>query len=423
MKKLIKKIVMCFLFGLFMISAAGCSENDKISELEDRISSLEEQIKKKDESISKLENELDDMKSDFEIYKTGKYQIKVYDIDSELIGDKTLNIRDYNSLYEALSDNFEVEASLTEYGHFLESINGSVKDENYAIFIYENEKAADTGIDNLKIDAGDLFEFKVECFNTSLDEYDLLVDKVIYSYAKNKLKTSFTDDLDILKSNTYWQAMLMNIMNSNSVFDFDFSNKLIENIKSIDVSKLSKANFAKYYYHARLIDNFDFTEFKKVYTTYLNNITEYTSYGEYEYAFTLSIAKELGLEESINSNVINTTYRADTSWGIDGLIWQLTGLALYKDIEDTEFQNIVLTDTSNDVTTASVLLLYAATNKSPRTKGNDIVKTLFDKFYDQETGKFEMEKSSSDYSSNQIYASLAAYKKSRDLNKGVNLFA
>lgn len=423
MKKLIKKIVMCFLFGLFMISAAGCSENDKISELEDRISSLEEQIKKKDESISKLENELDDMKSDFEIYKTGKYQIKVYDIDSELIGDKTLNIRDYNSLYEALSDNFEVEASLTEYGHFLESINGSVKDENYAIFIYENEKAADTGIDNLKIDAGDLFEFKVECFNTSLDEYDLLVDKVIYRYAKNKLKTSFTDDLDILKSNTYWQAMLMNIMNSNSVFDFDFSNKLIENIKSIDVSKLSKANFAKYYYHARLIDNFDFTEFKKVYTTYLNNITEYTSYGEYEYAFTLSIAKELGLEESINSNVINTTYRADTSWGIDGLIWQLTGLALYKDIEDTEFQNIVLTDTSNDVTTASVLLLYAATNKSPRTKGNDIVKTLFDKFYDQETGKFEMEKSSSDYSSNQIYASLAAYKKSRDLNKGVNLFA
>lgn len=423
MKKLIKKIVMCFLFGLFMISAAGCSENDKISELEDRISSLEEQIKKKDESISKLENELDDMKSDFEIYKTGKYQIKVYDIDSELIGDKTLNIRDYNSLYEALSDNFEVEASLTEYGHFLESINGSVKDENYAIFIYENEKAADTGIDNLKIDAGDLFEFKVECFNTSLDEYDLLVDKVIYSYAKNKLKTSFTDDLDILKSNTYWQAMLMNIMNSNSVFDFDFSNKLIENIKSIDVSKLSKANFAKYYYHARLIDNFDFTEFKKVYTTYLNNITEYTSYGEYEYAFTLSIAKELGLEESINSNVINTTYRADTSWGIDGLIWQLTGLALYKDIEDTEFQNIVLTDTSNDVTTASVLLLYAATNKSPRTKDNDIVKTLFDKFYDQETGKFEMEKSGSDYSSNQIYASLAAYKKSRDLNKGVNLFA
>jgi hypothetical protein len=56
-------------------------------------------------------------------------------------------------------------------------------------------------------------------------------------------------------------------------------------------------------------------------------------------------------------------------------------------------------------------------------ENTDIIKYLFDNHFDSENYQFDMEKAERDYSSNQIYASLMAYKVQRDKGTGVILFA
>ena len=63
-------------------------------------------------------------------------------------------------------------------------------DEKLAVAIYENGIAASSGVESLVVYEKDVFEFKVECWNTLdsgyglFDKYDILVDKAIYHYAK-----------------------------------------------------------------------------------------------------------------------------------------------------------------------------------------------------------------------------------------------
>ena len=78
---------------------------------------------------------------------------------------------------------------------------------------------------------------------------------------------------------------------------------------------------------------------------------------------------------------------------------------------------------------ANILFPLVAMNKNPRDfaldeSNTDLIKYLFDNCYDKEEMVFETEKlGTGDYSSNQIYASLMAYKIQRDQKKAVNIFA
>ena len=148
------------------------------------------------------------------------YTIKVYDIDDELIGEKTIELNDSSTIVNDLEENFEVVSTQSQYGTSLVSINNSVIDSNYYLAIYENGSYASVGVDGLEANDGDVFEFKVECWNTiafgyAFDEYDILVDKAIYHYAKNGLKTSLANSNSFLDS-TYWQAMAVNLMKNNN---------------------------------------------------------------------------------------------------------------------------------------------------------------------------------------------------------------
>ena len=81
---------------------------------------------------------------------------------------------------------------------------------------------------------------------------------------------------------------------------------------------------------------------------------------------------------------------------------------------------------SKDVSLSTMILPFAASNKSVRSvknnEGVDVIEYLFDNYFDQSTMKFTTEKAAEDYSSNQIYANLIAYKIQRDTNKSCNLF-
>ena len=200
-------------------------------------------------------------------------------------------------------------------------------------------------------------------------------------------------------------------------------------------SRPHEANYAKWYYAARLFDT-DLTKFKEVYGAYLDGLSTYGS--EYEMPFALSIAKELGLDNKIKDDVKNPTSRASLQYGTDALAWQLSGMALYTTLDDSEFSpftldaiNTAVTDFSADLSTsvANVLFPLVAMNKNPRDfaldeSNTDLIKYLFDNCYDKENQEFLTEKlGDGDYSSNQIYASLMAYKIQRDKGTGVILFA
>ena len=374
----------------------------------------------------------------------GSYTVKVYDIDDELIGEKTIKLNPSSTVLSQLEENFNVESYEGSWGTVLTSINNSVVDNNYYLAIYENGSLASTGVDGLEANPGDVFEYKVECWKTiafgyTFDEYDILVDKAIYHYAKNGLKTSLANSNSFLDS-TYWQAMAINLMKNNgydtNLFNVNlFTDAYKNSLYGVDYDNMpnltawpTDANYAKWYYAARLF-NVEDENFTSHFSAQIGGITSYRD--EYSLPFNLSIAKEMNLDSLVSSDVLHTTYRASLEYGTDGIAWQLTGMALYNTLADSEFDVFTLENIqknyAKDVSTAIILLPFAATNKNPRefniTENEDLLEYLFS-FYNQDSYKFNIElDSSTDSSSNQIYASLMAYKVQRDLGKAVVLFA
>lgn len=373
------------------------------------------------------------------------YTIKVYDIDGEVIGDKTVDLNECPTVNDALDKYFDVKKS----GTFITSINNSVVDSNWYLSILENGEYSMTGVDGLEANDGDVFEFKSECFNTvafggSFDEYDVLVDKAIYHYAKNGLKTSLAASNSFLDS-SYWQAMAVYLMENNGYDSNLFNNTLftdaykasLSGVDFTDMPNLTEyptdGNYAKWYYAARLFDvtNEDFTS---NFSAYLEGLTKYRD--EYSLPFNLSIAKEMNLDSVVSTELLNTTYRASVEYGTDGYAWELCGLALYNTLSDSDFEPLTLANVeaavekgyaAKDTSLSLFLLPLAAAKKNAREfmieENTDIIKYLFDNHFDSESYQFDMEKAEYDYSSNQIYASLMAYKVQRDKGTGVILFA
>jgi hypothetical protein len=62
------------------------------------------------------------------------YTTKVYDIDGELIGDKTVDLKECPTVNDALNKYFDVKKN----GTFITSINNSVVDSNWYLNILEN---------------------------------------------------------------------------------------------------------------------------------------------------------------------------------------------------------------------------------------------------------------------------------------------
>lgn len=448
MKKI--KLIFAVLLSLVgVLSFAGCSKDnnsDKVKELEETISSLEkekddltkENKKLKDEK-TESETRYSEVFAEYEEYKKMFYEIKVVDIDGEVLGDTMVYVPTYETLWDALDASFDVVASNSEYGHFITSINGSVVDANYYVGIYENGVAAEVGVDSLKGEGKDVFEFRVESWKLT-DKYELLVDKALYHYMKGKMKENINNTKTYLSS-TFWDVTTALYMSdagydSNLFIGVVLGDELKASIENANVADLINAtpeyptaqNFAKYYYFARLT-NYNEAEFKTALANYLDTVTEYVNFSQYTLPLLTSIAHKLNLDDCIDAAVKNPTFRSDLSFGPDGLAWQLTGMAPFVDISN-ELSAFTAESLDNafakDVSLSAVLLPFAAANLDARTLkfGDvDVLQYLFDNFYDEEALKFDIEKQDTDTSSNQIYAALMAYKIRRDKGIAVNIFA
>ena len=434
---------------------ASCGNNTKeLDDLKNENTTLKNENDSLKNENDSLKNENDALKEENEALKAdNSYEVKYYDY----LGAKKemkFKVGQYNSVLDSLKAFTNVESSSSQYGTFINGIDNSFTDNNWTISIYENGISSQTGIDGLVIDAGDVFEFKHECWSTletgwgSFDSYDVLVDQVVYNFAYTRFE-------DVIKNNSnwkgsnYWEYMalykMINAKNTYGTAAYDqnifnttyLNNDLIVSLAQADVNALfdvsdssfNPQNIFKYYYTARLL-NMDLSEFEAEFEAYIPTLLTYGEFDEYTIPFLVGVAVDLGVEFSMDSYILNPTYRpASETWGPDGYSWLLTGIAATTGSIDSAKDNIIFNadilenSYSKDVSVSSLLLPLAATNNNARTYNDfDVIKYLFDNYYDSTTMKFTTEAGASDYSSNQIYAALVAYKIQRDSSAKFNLF-
>lgn len=446
-----KKRLLFISLALASTFALASCDNKEVDDLKKEIDTLKSEKSeletKKNELETKnsdLETKNKELETKKEAYKNGEYfTINVTDF----LGNTKTNhylLSEYDNVLDAVKADNTIDVT----GSWINSVNDSFTDYNWSNMIYENGESSYVGITDLEINKGDVFDIKFEFWNTvesgygDFDSYDVLVDKVIYNYAINKLGKKL-ENVNTWATNTYWDSLFINLALKNgydsNVFTKDvFNTTYLQSLTSANLNEAvadSVNNYFKYYYSARLFDiNLD--NLKTLYSNYLESITSYdmetTAYyaPEYTLPFLLSAAKTLGLDDKINENTKTTSYRPTTAWGPEGYAWFLTGYASYNTISDSDFSELTFDALDSayqkDVAIATYLLAYAAANKDARSLKNsndvDIIKYLFDEFFDTETFEFDAEKAEGDMSSNQIYAALLAYKIQRDKKSATNLF-
>ena len=184
------------------------------------------------------------------------FDIEVIDEWGNSLGKYNCSTANYKTVFDAFNDKFNVVYYDGEFGKSITSINNTFVDNNWYLALYENDVPALTGIDGLVIDDGDYFKFKLECWNTvssgygTMDEYDILVDKIIYSYAKNYLSDNITSQTSF-KSGVFWDYLLLNLMNKYHYDETYFkkidNQNIVNELNNYDVNTLNNGEFTKYY--------------------------------------------------------------------------------------------------------------------------------------------------------------------------------
>ena len=393
--------------------------------------------------------------------KNISYNLKVVDLDGEELINKKIEAKDNSSLYLSLNEKTNLKASESEYGHFLVSINNSIVDPNYSLMIYENNKLANVGADEILVNEGDEILIRNECWNTissgygTFDDNDIIVDKLIYHYIKTELKNLFKNDTTYKGSN-YWSYILVDLAKNNGYDQNYFNlNDVKEELKSslgLD-DNMDIADWGKFYFTAKAfekdIDSFKtkYSSFISAYQSFINDIqTDYSAnYAEYSLPFAIPMAKALNVTSNNLEELVNTTYRASTFYGTDALMWELVALQAFDKIEKSELNDIeikvelsdiydsnynVIGQQTNSISTALKLLPFVALGENPRGKKNadnkDLIDLIIEEFYDSKANALKLH-GDDEYeftlNLNQVYASLMAYKVFRDKKKAVNIFA
>lgn len=384
----------------------------------------------------------------------GTATLKVIDFGGDVVFAGEVEAGD--NLFDTLAKttNIEFIYENSTYGHVLKSINGTIMDDpNLFLMIYENGQLGD-GVDKLSVDNGDIIEIRNEFWNTKssggkYDDIDVKLDQTIYKYIKTAYKDVEKNYTDVLGS-SYWEYLLANLAIENGydveLFNLRNSNQtLIDQIANYDYSKigynsdntLNDAQFFKFYYTGLQTGAFDEEEdlnkFKSTLKTYADaNITNEYEYNQYSSSFILSLLNKLEINKDTLKAIAQGTDKLDVErgeWGnyTDQLVWQvLTFDAIQGDeckFDETVLNSLnVRADEFNCTSLAASVAAFAAFGENPRDEkyeieGEDIIENIMTNFYDETSGLLKVEKNDTtipNFSTNQIYAYLFAYKVARD---------
>ena len=430
---------------LLCMTSCGTGElRDEVNSLKDAVTRLEEEnellrqqaiadreeLANQKKALEALQKDSEDSFNTLEDAIKGRFRVRVVDIDGELLVDAAASCNEVTSLVSYLTENHEMVSYASDYGTTVVSIAGSVVDANYYVSISENGSYAQTGIDGLKLDAGDLFEFKVECWNTvesgygTMDAYDVLVDRIVYSYLKHTLPekiasaTAWTDAL-------YWDQAAVEMLRScgydESLFSFSYSDAYRASVEAVDPTKLQGNDFMKYWYACRALGVTPAEGFEaSLRTAVAQTCTDWL----------LPITKRLSVETDGVTKLLETAPDLSMTMGPDMSIHAYVLRGLYRGYEGYLTKYTEKLDHGNGTSTALLLLAFAKDGVSPREvayqkDSKDVLEVLLDTYYDEAIGivKVYPEDTELNFSSNQIYASLMTYKAFRDKGSAVNIFA
>ena len=397
------------------------------------------------------------------------YTLKVYDLDGSELLNKSLKTTKKDSLFVDLNRESTLVNGATDLGHYLISINDSIIDNNYFLAIYQNGNMTSTGIDGVVLSNGDEIVIKNECWK-GFDETDLLVDKAFYQYINNYLIEDIKDDTidslhvestyeydgveytSVSNFTNFWTYAAVDVLKENG-YDINIKNDnptIYNAIKDYDLDTLTGTDFGKYYYYAKAFD-VDMTAFKTKYKAFINDTleSEYTAGYSQEYSIPFEIAPAKGLKivDTKITGLVSTDYvpPLTTEWdgvtysNYDGYNWfQTVNLLFGKEKDTTTLNTISQLDYTKETPTTIALSIatFAASNEDVRkteykNNGKDLVELLLES-YDPDLGLIKVYGTDTglNYSNNQIYASLFAYKFQRDTRvisslepKAFNIFA
>ncbi len=441
-KRLLAVVLAMLLCLTFALTACTNDETEKLQQQIDAITAqltemgvkdtdLSTKVQEYGTTIADLKKQLEDLQTllnektaELQALIVGKYTIEVIDIDGEVLVNDSYYVRDCETIVKTIQDNYEYDGYTGDYGYVFNSIAGSVVDVNYYLASYENGEYAQTGVDGLVVDAGDKFTFKVECWNTvaggygTMDDYDILVDSTIYHY----LKTTFKTNIGSAKTYTgsiYWDQAAVYTM-AQKGYDkctFEYSSEYLTALDGATVSSLSGNNLMKYYYGALTIGKLSNDLATRVETVLATSCSDWL----------LPLAKHYNVTTEKVQNAYNSTSYGASFGSFDTAMWGYVLRGLFTDNKQylANFQTML--DQGNGCSTALVLLCYAKDGVSARSfeiDGKDVIEALFDTYYDSELNlvKWKVTDTKPQMSTNQIYASLMAYKMCRDTNKAVNIF-
>lgn len=375
--------------------------------------------------------------------KENEYTALIYDIDGELLNTYYIEENTDKTVLDQLKEVADVKSYQTQYGESISSIDGSIVDSNYYLALYVNDAYAEVGVSSLKASAGDTVKLSVECWNTVesgygvLDETDVLVDKAIYQYAKKYMYDEIKNDENPF--DIFWTYIAADLYDEtgNGKNLSTINSTAYNTLLNYDLTTLDGTDFGKYYYTASAY-GIDLAQFESKYIEYINTLSSVYS-SEYVIPFIISPAKALGINDYHISNLYNTSYvpSLESEWegvkysNIDGSNWFYISNALFgKSISSSYLNTISQYEYNNPTSIAISIATFASVNENVRndsyanSEGLDLLEQLL-KSYDEELGliKYQETDTGTTYSTNQIYASLIAYKLSRDNSIAYNIFS
>ena len=412
-----KKILTSLLVAASLIGVTSCgNEEENVSS-----SSESSQALASSEATSSSENS-----------QSSDYSINIYDVDGLLLNSYTFDANSEQSAYELWLENADVEVD----GTFINSVDSSFFEYGYYLAVTVNDEYSNVGFNEIDAKAGDVIDLKVTCWNTALSDDDIKLDIALHQYVRDYLKDSIKDDSLSDAMSDYWTYAGLKFIDELDVNGVNTSLK--SEVEAYDLSNLNGTDYFKYYSVASAVGA-DLTAFKTAYTAYLDTIS--TEYSELQTPFLIAPAKELDIESTkINTLLDSSAPDLKGSYEWDGVTYEYTNDAYFwyyilESLYGNETSNEVLktianTEYDNAATLSLAISTFAAANKSI-TDGaiyNEGVDSLLEQilsYYDEDLNliKYSTYDTGLNYSTNQIYANLFAYKKQRNTNTAQNIFA
>lgn len=405
-------------------------ENTELETELDRLSTIvSPNIEKTNCKISLAElNEIDDISK---ISDNKDVIVKTYDIDDELKSVYKISLESSETIFDKFVSLADVEYKNESWGPYIQSIDGTIKDDKYYLSLFVNDQYANYGIGDIDQDLkdGDVITFKYDFnsySNPGYDETDIQVDKIIYNYYKHAkeyaTKVGYVDynlafaykklqneGYNVDTKSLYSNSVISKLVNDNDQFSND--NKSFKTALAYYCAGLEGSDGKLNIFANRDLDIDG--QWNETNLAYSYNVSDVVDYGLNDYIGVCQKLEGLTLSMDETSCMIVTALNQ-----IDSTLCQNFDQTLKPGFTEKGFSYTAYGfDTCNCSSTAQAILAFGAIGKNIRNdeykaNGKDMIEALLS-YYNEEDGLFydyEGDTYNLNYATPQAVSALVSYK-------------